>query len=61
MTLLAGNKQQSGKIDGENGILHLYLERGGHTQEIRYKIVDKNQMEWTDQKGNVIIARRQFR
>lgn len=61
MTVLAGNKQQSGKIDGDNGVLHLYPERGGHTQEIKYKIVDKNQMEWTDQKGNVTIARRQFR
>ena len=61
MMLLAGAKMQSGKIDGENGVLHLYPERGGHTQEIRYRIVDKNQMEWTDQKGNVMIARRQFR
>ncbi len=61
MELLAGAKQQKGKIDGENGVLHLYPERGGHTQEIKYKIVDENQMEWTDQKGNVTIARRQFR
>jgi hypothetical protein len=41
-------------------VLHLYPERGGQTQEIRYKIVDKNQMEWTDPKGSVTIARRQF-
>jgi hypothetical protein len=61
MTVLAGNKQQSGKIDGGNGVLHLYPDRGGHTQELRYRIVDKNQMEWTDQKGNVTVARRQFR
>jgi hypothetical protein len=61
MTLLAGNKQQSGKIDGENGVLHLYPDRGGHAQELKYKVLDKNQMEWTDQKGNVTIARRQFR
>jgi hypothetical protein len=61
MEVLAGGKQQKGKIDGESGVLHLYPERGGQTQEIRYKIVDKNQMEWTDQKGIVTIARRQFR
>jgi hypothetical protein len=61
MTILAGNKQQSGKIDGDNGVLHLYPDRGGHIQELKYKIIDKNQMEWTDQKGNVTIARRQFR
>ncbi len=61
MTILAGNKQQSGKIDGDNGVLHLYPDRGGHTQELKYKVIDKNQMEWTDQKGNVTIARRQFR
>lgn len=61
MTLLAGNKQQNGKIDGENGVLHLYPDRGGHAQELRYRIVDKNQMEWTDQKGNITIVRRQFR
>jgi hypothetical protein len=61
MTLLAGNKHQSGKIDGENGVLHLYPDRGGNAQELKYKMVDKNQMEWTDQKGNITIARRQFR
>jgi hypothetical protein len=61
MTLLAGNKQQSGKIDGGNGVLHLYPDRGGHPQELKYKVIDKNQMEWTDQKGNVTIVRRQFR
>lgn len=61
MTLLAGNKQQQGNIDGENGVLHLYPERGGHPQDLKYRIVDKNQMEWTDEKGNVTIARRQFR
>lgn len=61
MTLSAGAKMQKGNVDGENGVLHLYPERGGHTQEIKYKIVDKNQMEWTDQNGNVTIARRQFR
>ena len=36
-------------------------ERGGQTQEIKYKTLDKNEMEWTDQKGNVTLARRQFR
>jgi hypothetical protein len=61
MTLLAGNKQQSGKIDGDSGVLHLYPDRGGHAQELKYKIIDKNQMEWTDQKGNVTLVRRQFR
>lgn len=61
MMLLAGAKMQKGNVDGENGVLHLYPERGGHNQEIKYKIVDKNQMEWTDQKGNITIARRQFR
>lgn len=59
--LLAGAKMQNGTIDGENGVLHLYPERGGRPQEIRYRILDKNQMEWTDQRGNVTIARRQFR
>jgi hypothetical protein len=61
MMLLAGAKMQSGRIEGENGILRLHPERGGRVQELRYRIVDKNQMEWTDQKGNVTIARRQFR
>ncbi|MGE3154774.1 MAG: hypothetical protein AB7G48_20015 [Nitrospiraceae bacterium] len=61
MTVLAGGKMTQGHVDGENGVLHLYPDRGGHSQEIKYKIVDKNQMEWTDQKGNVTIARRQFR
>jgi hypothetical protein len=61
MTLLAGNKQQRGNIDGENGVLHLYPDGGGPGQEIKYSIVDKNQMEWTDQKGVTTIARRQFR
>lgn len=61
MTLLAGNKQQQGNISGENGVLHLYPERGGRPQELRYRIVDKNQMEWIDQKGNLTIARRQVR
>ena len=61
MMLLAGAKMQSGRIEGENGILRLHPERGGRVQELRYRIVDKNQMEWTDQKGNVTITRRQFR
>ncbi|MEX5215813.1 MAG: hypothetical protein NW703_16860 [Nitrospiraceae bacterium] len=61
MTMLAGGKMTQGHVEGENGVLHLYPDRGGHSQEIKYKIVDKNQMEWTDQKGNVTIARRQFR
>jgi hypothetical protein len=61
LTLLAGNRQQQGSIDGEHGVLHLYPERGGHVQEIKYRVVDKNQMEWTDQQGTVTIVRRQFR
>jgi hypothetical protein len=43
------------------GVLHLYPEGGGHPLEITYRVADKNQMECTDQKGNVTIARRQFR
>ncbi len=61
MTLLAGNKQQRGNIDGENGVLHLYPDGGGRGQEVKYKILDKDEMQWTDQKGVVTIARRQFR
>jgi hypothetical protein len=48
----------SGMIDGEHGVLHLYPDRGGHTQELRYRIVGTNQMEWTDQKGHVTTASR---
>jgi hypothetical protein len=61
MTLLAGNREQSGTIDADRGVLHLYPERGGQPQEIRYRVVDRNQMEWTDKAGNVTIVRRQFR
>lgn len=61
LKFFVGNRMQSGTIDGENGVLHLYPNGGGHTQELHYRIVDKNQMEWTDQKGTVTIARRQFR
>jgi hypothetical protein len=61
MTILAGGKMTKGNVDGENGVLHMYPVGGGRGQEVKYKIVDKNQMEWTDQKGNVTIARRQFR
>jgi hypothetical protein len=61
MTLLAGNKTQSGQMDGQNGVLHLYPERGGTAQEIRYRSVQKDQMEWTDAKGTVLHVRRQFR
>jgi hypothetical protein len=61
MMVSRGAKMMNGNVDGENGVLHLYPEGGGHPQEINYKVLDKNQMEWTDQKGNVTIARRQFR
>ncbi len=61
MTLLAGNRQQSGRIDAENGVLHLYPERGGSPQEVRYRMSGKDQMEWTDARGNVTVVRRQFR
>ena len=61
MTVSRGAKMLHGNVDGEDGVLHLYPEGGGSPQEITYKVVDKNQMEWTDQKGNVTIARRQFR
>jgi hypothetical protein len=60
LTLLAGNRQQSGRMDGANGVLHMVPERGGSTQTIRYRVVDKNQLEWTDSKGNVTVVRRQF-
>ena len=50
----------SKRIDGENGVLHLYPGHGGHAQELNYKVkyraIDTNQMEWTDRKGNVTIA-----
>ncbi len=61
MTVSRGAKMIHGNVDGESGVLHLYPEGGGRPQAITYKVVDKNQMEWTDQKGNVTIARRQFR
>lgn len=47
----------SGTIVGENGVLHLYPDLGGRAQELRYRIVNKKQMELTDQLGNVMIAR----
>lgn len=61
ITLLAGNRQQSGRMDGENGVLHMYPERGGSMQTIRYRVIDKSQLEWTDDKGNVTLVKRQFR
>ena len=60
MMLLAGAKQQSGRIEGENGVLRLYPQNG-RVQELQYRIVSDKQMEWTDQKGNVTVVRRQFR
>jgi hypothetical protein len=61
LTLLAGNRQQVGRAEGTKGVLRLHPERGGRTQEIRYRVLDKNQLEWTDQQGQVTIVRRQFR
>ena len=61
MTVSRGAKMIQGNVDGDDGVLHLYPQGGGSSQEIKYKVVDKNQMEWTDEKGNVTIARRQFR
>lgn len=61
MMVSRGAKMIHGNVDGDDGVLHLYPEGGGYPQEIKYKVVDKNQMEWIDQKGNVTIARRQFR
>lgn len=47
-----------GTIDGENGVLHLHPTDGGHVQELRYRIVNQNRMEWIDQRGAATIANR---
>ncbi len=52
---------QFGRMETASGVLRMHPERNGQVVEIRYRSSNPNQMEWTDSKGNVTVARRQLR
>jgi hypothetical protein len=57
-SMKVGSKLLSGRIEGEHGVLRLVPKQGGNSEEIQYRIIGTNQMEWSDQQGNVTVMHR---
>ncbi|BBO17182.1 hypothetical protein BPIT_14740 [Candidatus Brocadia pituitae] len=60
ITLLAGERCRKVRLTGRMvSCIYTPLSDSG-PEEIHYRVLNKNEMEWTDQKGNVKISQRQY-